>query len=209
VTAEQIRVVAVVYVSSIVPLLALPVLRRQQRIPRPPDWVPAVYLASIAACALGWELWFTYGWVAGDPVDQRRAAELSAWIPLHANWLLNSLADAGAIGLVGLWLAWQAGGRSDRIFRRWHWSTFAVLLTWFLGQNILVEMFLYHDQLAAGKLLSWAPLAPTGPWFNPTLFEFRDRTITLQGQLPWLLMTPLYYGGLIAYLRRRPERTPH
>jgi hypothetical protein len=43
---------------------------------------------------------------------------------------------------------------------------------------------------------------PTGPWLNPTLFEFRDRTITLQGQVSWLLMAPLLYGGLIAYLRR-------
>jgi hypothetical protein len=88
------------------------------------------------------------------------------------------------------------------VFRRWHWGAFAILLTWFLAQNVLVEMFLYHDQLAEGKALSWAPLAPTGPWFNPTLFQFRDRTITLQGQLPWLLMAPIFYGGVIAYLRR-------
>ena len=65
-------------------------------------------------------------------------------------------------------------------------------------------MFLYHDQLAEGKALSWAPLAPTGPWFNPTLFEFRDRTITLQGQLPWLLMSPLYYGGVIWLVSKTP-----
>jgi hypothetical protein len=50
--------------------------------------------------------------------------------------------------------------------------------------------------------LSWAPLVPTGPWWNPTLFEFRDRTITLQGQVSWLLMTPLFYAGVVAYLRR-------
>ena len=68
-------------------------------------------------------------------------------------------------------------------------------------------MFLYHDQLAEGKPLSWAPLAPTGPWFNPTLFEFRDRTITLQGQVPWLLMGPLFYLGVVRYLGRRQQRT--
>ena len=76
-------------------------------------------------------------------------------------------------------------------------------MAWFLGQNVFVEMFLYHDQLAEGKPLSWAPLAPTGPWLNPTLFEFNGRTITLQGQVPWLLMTPLFCGALIAYFRRR------
>ena len=73
---------------------------------------------------------------------------------------------------------------------------------WALGQNIGVEMFLYHDQLAVGKPLSWAPLAPTGPWWNPLLFEFNGRTITLQGQLPWLLAPWLIYGGVIALSRK-------
>jgi hypothetical protein len=77
-----------------------------------------------------------------------------------------------------------AGVRSQRgVFRHWHWGAFALLLIWFIGQNVFVEMFLYRDQLAVGKPLSWAPLAATGPWFNPTLFAFRDRTITLQGEV--------------------------
>jgi len=66
-------------------------------------------------------------------------------------------------------------------------------------------MFLYHDQLAEGKALSWAPLVPTGPWFNPTLFKFKDRTITFQGQVSWILMTPLLYGSLITYLNRKTK----
>jgi hypothetical protein len=61
-------------------------------------------------------------------------------------------------------------------------------------------MFLYHDQLAERKPLSWAPPVPTGPWVNPTLFEFNDRTITLQGQVSWLLMAPLFYGAVVTYL---------
>jgi hypothetical protein len=197
-TPEQIRLVVVVYLSSLGPLVLIPLLRARRRLPA--LTVP-VHVATFVACALGWELWFTYGWVAGDAVDLRRAPELNAWIPMHVNWLLNSLADAGSVGLGGLGLVWLALRRSD-VFRRWHWGAFAILLSWFLAQNVLVEMFLYHDQLAQGKALSWAPLAPTGPWFNPTLFQFRDRTITLQGQLPWLLMAPIFYGGVIAYLRR-------
>ena len=198
-TAEHLRVVAVVYVSAISPLILVPVLRNRGVIPR---WVPTVYIASFAACAVGWELWFTYGWLAGDPVDLRRAPELSALIPIHLNWILNSLADAGSICLGGLLLVWVSLGRTGIALRHWNWGAFAVLLLWFLGQNIFVEMFLYHDQLAEGKPLSWAPLAPTGPWFNPTLFEFRGRTITLQGQVPWLIMTPVFYGALTAYLDR-------
>jgi hypothetical protein len=188
-----------VYTSALVPLVLVPVLHVRRTIPA---WILPVYVATFLACAVGWELWFTYGWVAGDPVDLRRAAVLNAWIPMHINWLLNSLADAGSIALGGLWLVWLTLQRSD-VFRRWHWGAFAILLVWFLAQNILVEMFLYHDQLSEGKPLSWAPLAPTGPWLNPTLFQFRDRTITLQGQLPWLLMAPLFYGALVAYVRQR------
>lgn len=202
-TAEQIRVVFVVYTSALVPVILVPLLRRRKVIP---PWVVPVYLASFVVCALGWELWFTYGWVAGDPVDVRRAPQLNAAIPMHINWLMNSLADAGTIVLGGLWLMWRHAGRDGAVFRRWDWGAFAVLLVWVLGQNIFVEMFLYHDQLAEGKALSWAPLVPTGPWINPTLFQFRDRTITLQGQVAWLLMAPLLYGGVIAYLRRLDAR---
>jgi len=199
-TFEHIRVATIVYVSSLGPLILIPILRLRRKIPA---WVPVVYVASFVVCALGWELWFTYGWVAGEPVHLRRAAPLNAMIPTHVNWLLNSLADAGSICLGGLLLVWRAFGRNGGVFRRWHWGAFALLLAWFIGQNVFVEMFLYHDQLAVGKPISWAPLAPTGPWFNPTLFEFRDRTITLQGQIPWLLMGPLFYAALIAYLKRR------
>lgn len=199
-TPEQIRVVVVVYISAIAPLVSIPILRSRRLIP---EWVPAVYVASFLACALGWELWFTYGWVAGDPVDLRRAPELSAMIPLHLNWVLNSLADAGTICLGGVLLVWRAFGRQGHVLRKWHWGAFVVLLAWFLGQNVFVEMFLYHDQLSVGKPLSWAPLVPTGPWFNPTLFEFRGRTITLQGQVAWILMAPLFYAALVRYLGRR------
>jgi hypothetical protein len=203
VSDEHLRVVTVVYWSALAPLVAVPLLRRARRIP---DWVPGVHLAAFVACAVGWELWFTYGWVAGDPVHLRRAADLNAAIPTHLNWILNSLADAGSICLGGLLWVWLLLDRSGDVLRRWSWPAFAILMIWFLGQNVLVEMFLYHDQLAVGKPLSWAPLAPNGPWLNPTLFEFRDRTITLQGQVPWLLMGPLFYGSLVLHLRRRDAR---
>jgi hypothetical protein len=182
----------------------VPVLHKKQRVP---GWVMSVYVASFVACAIGWELWFTYGWIAGDPVDIRRAPALSAAIPIHLNWILNSLADAGSICLVGLVLVRTFVGDPASIFIRWNWAAFFVLLVWFLGQNVLVEMFLYHDQLAEGKPLSWAPLAPTGPWWNPTLFEFNGRTITLQGQLPWLLMTPLFCTALIFFFRALARRS--
>ena len=186
------------------PLLLVPILHRAGRIP---SWILPVYASSFVVCAFGWELWFTYGWVAGDAVDLRRAPALNAAIPIHLNWLLNSLADAGSICLFGLLLVRRFIGDPARVFARWHWGAFFLLLAWFLAQNIAVEMFLYHDQLAEGKPLSWAPLAPTGPWWNPTLLKFGDRTITLQGQVPWLLMTPLFCWALIRYFAVRTART--
>lgn len=197
------RVVCVVYVSSLVPLLLVIVLHSKRRIP---EWVLPVYLGAFCVCAIGWELWFTYGWVGGDSVNIRRAADLNAAIPMHVNWIVNSLADAGSICLFGLILVWRCFGDPRVVLMRWHWGAFFVLLVWFLCQNIFVEMFLYHDQLAEGKPLSWAPLAPTGPWLNPTLFEFNGRTITLQGQMPWLLGTPIFCGALVVFFRWCAER---
>jgi len=115
--------------------------------------------------------------------------------------VLNSLADAGAICCGGLLLAWLILGRKSEGFKTWRWSAFALLLVGFIGQNILVEMYLYHDQLSVDKPLSWAPLAPTGPWFNPLLWEYDGRSIMFQSQLPWLIMTPLVYLELIRTLK--------
>jgi hypothetical protein len=153
---------------------------------------------------LGWELWFTYGWFEGDPVDERRSDALNLAIPKHINWLLNSLGDAGTICIGGLWLTWGLTGRSLSIFENWEWRAFFILLFWCLGQNIFVEMFLYYDQLSETKQLSWAPLAPMGPWVNPILFEFDDRMIRLQSQMPWFIMTPLLYAlSIYAYKKQR------
>ena len=197
-TFEQLRLVVVVYSSAIIPMLAIPTLHYQKKIP---TWVLHFYIKMFFVCALGWELWFNYGLVAGDSVNVRRADVLNQMIPLHLNGLLNSLADAGAICCGGLFVVWLAMGRKDSTYRQWSWPTFGLLLLVFVGQNVLVEIFLYHDQLAVGKSLSWAPLSPAGQWFNPVLGEFQGRSIMFASQLPWLLLTPLVYWGLIKSLK--------
>ena len=199
-TFEYLRVIVVVYTSALLPLVIVPWLYRRGRLP---SWVFGAYLGSFLLCALGWELWFTYGLWAGDPVDVRRSEVLTQFIPIHINWLVNSLADAGSITLVGLWFMWISSGRRAEVFQMWHWWPFTIFMILALGQNILAEMFLYHDQLAVGKPLSWAPLAPAGPWWNPLLFEFNGRTITFQGQVPWLLAPWMIYGGVITLVRRQ------
>jgi len=187
---EELRIIIVVYTSALVPILIMINLYRKDQLPRS---ILNIYLSTFMICALGWELWFNYGIFAGDPVEVRRSEVLNQFLPKNINWLMNSLADAGTICLGGILLTGKLLGSGRSVFNQWNTGAFLILLAWCIGQNIFVEMFLYYDQLSVGKDLSWAPLAPTGPWFNPVLFQFDDRTITLQGQIPWLLMTPILY----------------
>lgn len=189
---EEIRYIAIVYASSIIPILILIKYRYEL-----PKWVPAIYLGSFIVCALGWEIWFTYGLIDGESVIERRSEVLNQWIPLHINWIVNSLADAGTVCLGGLWLIWVMGNKKNYIFNNWRWSSFFILTIWCIGQNIFVELFLYYDQLSEDKNLSWAPLIPTGNIFNPVLFEINGRSLMFQTQLPWIILPPLLYLTVI------------
>ena len=194
---EEIRVVCVVYVSALAPLIYL--IYKRDSLPRS---ILTLYACIFIACAFGWELWFTYGWIDGDPVNMRRSAALNIWLPQNINWLMNSLADAGTIGLGGLYLTYLSCNRNNAIFIAWSWKAFSIFMLWCVGLNIGVEMFLYHDQLAEGKILSWAPLAPLGSYVNPELIEFNGRRIMLQTQIPWLILPPIIYC-LAIFLKKR------
>ena len=196
---EQLRLIFVVYVSSIVPLLLIPYLYINNKIP---SWSLHIYIQFFIICALGWEIWFNYGLINGDNVSIRRAEILSAFLPININWLLNSLADSGTICLGGLYLALKITKDND-VLKKWNWKFFFILLSIFIAQNLFVEMYLYHDQLAIGKAISWAPLSPLGPNLNPILFTLADRTVSLQSQIPWIVMTPIFYGYLIFYINRK------
>tara|TARA_B110000438_G_scaffold300015_1_gene351437 strand:- start:2252 stop:2863 length:612 start_codon:yes stop_codon:yes gene_type:complete len=197
---EELRIIVIVYLSALLPIILI-YLKRKDVLS---SAMIRVYILSFLICSLGWELWFTFGWFEGDPVDERRSNILNLAIPKNINWLLNSLGDAGTICIGGLWLTWVLTGRCLSIFENWEWKAFFILLFWCLSQNIFVEMFLYYDQLSATKQLSWAPFAPTGPWINPVLFHFDDRTIRLQSQIPWLIMTPLLYAiSIYSYRKQR------
>jgi len=194
---EEIRYIAIVYASSIIPILILIKYRYEL-----PKWVPAIYLGSFIVCALGWEIWFTYGLIDGESVIERRSNILNQWIPLHINWIVNSLADAGTVCLGGLWLIWVMGNKKNYIFNNWRWSSFFILTIWCIGQNIFVELFLYYDQLSENKNLSWAPLIPTGNIFNPVLFEINGRSLMFQTQLPWIILPPLLYLAVIRLTKK-------
>ena len=187
-TVEEIRIVFVVYVSAILPLMLILVLRNKI-----PSWISKFYFIIFLICAFGWELWFNFGILNGDSVNLRRSESLNFWLPQNINWILNSMADAGTISLGGLLLIKFFSKKGIDPFKSWRWVQFAVLFTWCVGQNLYVEMFLYHDQLANDKNLSWAPLSPLGQNFNPLLFQYYERTVMLQTQIPWIILSPLIY----------------
>ena len=194
---EEIRVILVVYISAVLPIFIY--LKNKSNLP---FWVPTIYLSSFIVCAIGWELWFTYGWIDGDSVSIRRSEALNYWLPIHINWLMNSLADAGTITLGGLWLMWRFTGKNLNIFTYWNWKAFSIFMVWCIAQNILVEIFLYHDQLSIGKDLSWAPLSPLGPYINPLILEFNNRSLMLQTQIPWIILPAFIYKTVI-YLNKK------
>ena len=196
---EQIRLICVVYISAIVPIFLIPYLYIKKIIP---NWSLHIYILFFLICAFGWEIWFNYGLLNGDNVNIRRAEVLSPFLPIHFNWLLNSLADSGTICLGGLYLALKISKNDTSVLYNWNWKFFLTLLTIFITQNLFVEMYLYHDQLSIGKTLSWAPFSPLGPQLNPILFKLSDRTISLQSQMPWLIMTLVFYRYLIYYLNK-------
>ncbi len=185
---EELRIIIIVYISAFLPLILLFALRAKI-----PSWVPKFYLITFLVCAFGWEIWFNYGLLNGDSVNERRSSVLNEWLPQNINWILNSMADAGAVSLGGLLLVKFLSKKDIDPFQSWRWVHFAVLFTWCIGQNLYVEMFLYHDQIANDKSLSWAPLSPFGQNFNPLLFQYHDRTVMLQTQIPWIILSPSIY----------------
>jgi hypothetical protein len=198
-TQAQWTTILVVYGASVIPTALLTLAYAVGKLPK---WLFLGFIAAFVMCAAGWEIWFTYGLWDGLEVDARRSDVMNYAIPQNINWILNSLADASTVCMGGLLLVWLILGRSNTMFERWRWDAFFLLLLIYIGQNLYVELFIYHEQLAMGYPMSWAPLVPTGPWFNPVLFEIGGRSVQLQSQISWLLMTPLFYGFLI-YAKQR------
>jgi len=199
-TFEELRLIFIVYSAVFLPIFVI--IKNKETVS---SWVIPTYLISLFVCIFGWELWFTYGLVDGLPVDMRRSDILNIWLPIHINWLLNSLGDAGVVCMGGLWLMRKSHHKDIAIFKEWRWSAFIILLAWCIGQNLIVELFLYEDQLGVGKPISWAPLTPLGPYINPILFEYGDRTVNLQSQIPWLIM-PVFLYKLVIYFNNRDDK---
>ena len=195
----ELSLVIRLYIVASLPLLLALYCIVKNRVSRSTS---LILLSSFLIVALGWEIWLTYGIHGGLPVDERRTLALSCAIPIHLNWILNSLADVMIIW-VGLFLVKACYKNKTSAFMKWKWGAFFILFAWFIAQNIYVEAFFYHLQLGSNGDLSWAPLQPLGSWYNPILFRIGESPITFQSQSSWVLMTPIVYWLSIYFERKR------
>lgn len=157
-----------------------------------PNPTSLTLIFSFFIVTFGWEIWLTYGFGGGLPVDERRSVALSCAIPQNLNWILNSLADVFIIW-IALIIVKNVFRNNVSVFNNWNWKVVLILFVWFMAQNIYVEAFFYHLQLGSNGDLSWAPMQPLGSWYNPTLFKIAGNPITFQSQSSWFIMTPVVY----------------
>ena len=179
----------VVLSSAIAPfILAIYLIYKKQM----KKWVTYTLISSFLIAAFGWEIWINFGLFDGDPVNLRRSNALSCALPINVNWLINSFADTGIVWLGIILVTWVYRYNSEP-FNQFKWLAFSILFGWFMTQNILVETIIYYNQVGGGALLSWAPLMPFGPWWNPIIMSFCERDVTFQSQSAWLIATPIFY----------------
>ena len=168
---------------------------------RTKKWIAYTLVSSFLVAVFGWEVWINFGLIDGQHVTVRRTDALNCAIPYQINWLTNSIVDTGVVWL-GIILVNKYYNHLALPFEKFVWPAFLILFMWFMGQNIWVEMILYHNQIGSDARISWAPMMPLGPWFNPTLFNFGEREATLQAQSVWFIGTFLFYYLAIFYYRR-------
>jgi hypothetical protein len=188
----------VVYLSAMAPIiLALYLIYKNQM----KKWIAFTLLSSFLIAALGWEIWVNFGLVDGDPVNLRRSDAMTCAIPMEINWLVNSLADTGIVWFAIILVYWIFPKRALE-YEKFYLIFLFTFFTWFMGQNFLVEAVIYHNQVGGDAEISWAPLMPFGPYFNPTLINFGERDITLQSQSAWIIGTIVFYSISVYFYKK-------
>ena len=184
----ELRRVLVVYSAALAPIILSLYLIYKNKMEK---WISLTLISTFLIAAFGWELWINYGVLNGQEVDFRRSEALSCAIPMNINWIVNSLGDTGIVWFGIILVGWTF--RNSENFDKFYWSVFFVLFAWFMFQNILVEVVIYHHQVGGNAMLSWAPMMPLGSWFNPKLQVVGDRTVALQTQSAWIIGSFVFY----------------
>ena len=188
----------VVYLSAIAPIiLSLYLIYKNQM----KKWIALTLLSSFLVTAIGWEIWVNFGLVDGDPVNLRRSGAMTCAIPMEINWLVNSLADTGIVWFAIILVYWIFPKRALE-YEKFQLVFLSIFFAWFMGQNFLVEAVIYHNQVGGDAVISWAPLMPFGPYFNPTLINFGERDITLQSQSAWIIGTIVFYSISVYFYKK-------
>jgi hypothetical protein len=164
-------------------------------------WIALTLLSSFLIAAIGWEIWVNFGLVDGDPVNLRRSGAMTCAIPMEINWLVNSLADTAIVWFAIILVYWIFPKRALE-YEKFHLIFLFIFFAWFMGQNFLVEAVIYHNQVGGDAVISWAPLMPFGPYFNPTLINFGERDITLQSQSAWIIGTIVFYSISVYFYKK-------
>ena len=196
----EARRVSVVYSAASAPLILSAYLILKNKMER---WLSLTLISSFVIAALGWEVWINYGLLNGEEVNLRRSEALSCAIPMNINWIVNSLGDTGIVWFGILLVGWIF--RNKESFKKFYWSVFLLLFAWFMFQNILVEIVIYHHQVGGNALLSWAPMMPLGSWFNPKLQVVGDRTVALQTQSAWIIGSFVFYYLSIYFYKTKKK----
>ena len=184
----EVRRVLVVYSAALAPIILSLYLIYKNKMEK---WISLTLISTFLIAAFGWELWINYGVLNGQEVNLRRSEALSCAIPMNINWIVNSLGDTGIVWFGIILVGWIL--RNSKNFDKFYWSVFLILFAWFMFQNILVEIIIYHHQVGGNTLLSWAPMMPLGSRFNPKLQVIGDRTVALQTQSAWIIGSFLFY----------------
>ena len=188
----------IVYLSAIAPIILSLYLIYMSQMKK---WIALTLLSSFLIAAIGWEIWVNFGLVDGDPVNIRRSDAMTCAIPMEINWLVNSIADTGIVWFAIILVYWIFPKRALE-YEKFQLVFFSMFFIWFMGQNFLVEAVIYHNQVGGDAAISWAPLMPFGPYFNPTLINFGERDITLQSQSAWIIGTIVFYSISVYFYKK-------
>jgi len=199
-------IISAIYTLSLVPLLFFLTNPIHKKIPTP---IVQLYVLGFLLSALGWEIWWTFGVVSpAQGVNERRCPKIpeeciqNRLLPQNINWIITSLYDAAIVCTLGLVFVLKLYG--TEVFAAWHWKVFFIYLLWFVGQNLIVELMISGQISSEETIISWAPLSPIGHAWNPSL-TIGNAKLTLQNQIPWTLMTPIFYSCCIWIYKRCQE----
>ena len=136
-TIEWRRVI-IVYTVSLSPFILFAYLTYKGKMKK---WVTYTIISSFFIAMFGWEIWLNFGLLDGQPVDLRRSSALSCAIPSSINWITNSLGDVAIVWFGIILLSYFYKNKSSP-FEKFIIPAFLILLSWFLIQNIWVEIVL-------------------------------------------------------------------